>query len=250
MGIVRQVPQILDIPIQGAGLPVACPIAVVGQQPAQGHIVRLVAVDDSPGGELVVLLLAIQRLLDAAVVLLAFLVTLAVLEEDARRVLLPIVAVVGIEVAFVKAELGQQDGVPRQLVIVVQQVYGTFVHQDEEVQVVRLVAQRDESLPLASEVIFTLGEGLEKMTSTVVELRGRMSTMRMSCVASATLPAVVAETACTPPHTSDADNSKAGGSTRQALPDEMVLFMVIIVKRMYRNDKKERDPEHVRIPFP
>ena len=91
---------------------------------------------------------------------------------------------------------------------------------------------------------------MEKMTSTVVELRGRMSTMRMSCVASVTLPAVVAETACTPPHTSDAANSKAGGSTRQALPDEMVLFMVIIVKRMYRNGKKERDPEHVRIPFP
>ena len=106
VGIVCQALQILDIAVQGARLSVAGAITVVGQQPAQGHVVRLVAVYDGTGGELVVLLLAVQRFLDAAIVFLAFLVALAVLEEDTFLVFIPIVTVVGVQMAFVETELG------------------------------------------------------------------------------------------------------------------------------------------------
>ena len=105
-GIVRQSLQILYITVQATGLSITGTIAVVRQEPTQRHVVRLVTVDDGAGRELVVLLLAVQRFLDASIVFLTFLVTLAVLKEDAFLVFFPVVAVVGVQVAFVETELG------------------------------------------------------------------------------------------------------------------------------------------------
>ena len=164
VGIVCQVLQILDIAVQGTGLSIPCAIAVVGQKPSQRHVMRFVAVYYCTGRELIVLFLAVQRFLDATVVFLAFLVTFAVLEADARCILFPIVAVVGVQVSFIETELRQQDRMAGQLVIVVQQVNWAFVYQDEEVQIVCLVAQCYEALLFSAEVIFALGKGVPQDT--------------------------------------------------------------------------------------
>ena len=115
-----------------------------------------IAVDDGAGRERVAAgLLAVERLADAAVVLLALDVAFAVLEEDAFAVgaLLPIVAVVGVEVAFIEAELGQQDRVARQLVVVVEQLDRRVVDHDEEVEVVCVVAEFHLAGLLGAEVV-------------------------------------------------------------------------------------------------
>ena len=105
--------QVLDIPVQRFRLSVAGAVAIVRQQPTERHIVLLVSVDDGTGRELVVVLLAIERLLDTAVVLLAFLVAFAVFEKNTFFILFPVVAVVGVQVAFVETELGQQYRITR-----------------------------------------------------------------------------------------------------------------------------------------
>ena len=61
----------------------------------------LVTVDNGTCRELIIVLFTIQRLLDAAIVFLAFFITLSVFKEDSFLVFLPVVTVVGIEMSFV-----------------------------------------------------------------------------------------------------------------------------------------------------
>ncbi len=118
-GVIAQLLQVADVAVERLGLSVSRTVSVVGQKPAQRHVVGGVTVDDRARRELVVILLAVERLFHAAVIALALLVTLAVLERYAVFRLDPIVAVVGVEVTLVKAEFREKNGVARQLVVVV-----------------------------------------------------------------------------------------------------------------------------------
>ena len=141
-GVFAKLFQVLDVAVERGGLSVACAVAVVGQEPAERHVVGEIAVDGGAGGELIVVLLAVEAFLDAAVVLLALVVAFAVLVEHeavfGRR---PIVAVVGVEVSFVEAKLRQQHGMARELVEVVEQLHGTVVHHKEHIEVALGVLQ-------------------------------------------------------------------------------------------------------------
>ena len=100
-----------------------------------------VAVDGSSGRELIVVLFAIERLLDARLVAGTLLVALAVLEGHGATLvcLFPVVTVVGIEVSLVETELRQQHGVARQLIVFAQQVGRLFAHHEEYVEVLRFM---------------------------------------------------------------------------------------------------------------
>ena len=127
-GVVAKLTQVVDVPCQRARLAIACAIAVVGQHPAERHVVGGIAIHYRTGGELVVASsegvrqFAVKALADASGHrFLALAVALAVLKGDAALAvhLRPVVAVVGVEVAFVEAELGQQHGHARQLIIAI-----------------------------------------------------------------------------------------------------------------------------------
>ena len=60
----------------------------------------LVTVDNGTCRKLIIVLFTIQRLFDAAIVFLAFFITLSVFKEDSFLVFLPVVTVVGIEMSF------------------------------------------------------------------------------------------------------------------------------------------------------
>ena len=111
-GIVAKLAQVIDVAVERTCLSVTGSISVVREEPSKRHIMIDVAVDGSTCRELIVVLLAVQALLGSAIVLLALLIHLAILENH-RSVLvfLPIVAVVGIQMAFVKTELRHQNGV-------------------------------------------------------------------------------------------------------------------------------------------
>ena len=142
-GILAKLAQVLHVALQGACLSVAGTVAVIGENPSEGHVVGSIAVDHGASRELVaaigghahlaastygachgyraVYLLAIEGLSDAAIVLLALAVALAILEGHAALgSLYPIVTVIGVEVAFVETKLGQQHGVTGELVEVAQ----------------------------------------------------------------------------------------------------------------------------------
>ncbi len=144
-GVVAKLFQVLYIALQSLCLSVSGSVAIVGQEPSQGEVIVQIAVNGCAGTELVVVLLAVEALLDAAVVLLALVVLLAVLigHESVLACfgLLPVVAVVGVQMAFVETELGQQHGVAGQLVEVVEQGHSAVIHHHEEVQILRLMAQ-------------------------------------------------------------------------------------------------------------
>ena len=153
-GIVAKFLQVLDVAVERARLAVAGSVAVVGEEPSEGHVVVEVAVDGGPGRELVVVLLAVEAFAHAAVVLLTFVVALAVLvEHEAVFGGCPVVAVVGVEVSLVEAELREQHGVTRQLVEVVEQFHGTVVHHEEGIEVVLGVGEDDLALLRLSEVV-------------------------------------------------------------------------------------------------
>lgn len=82
-GIVAEAFQVGDVAVECRGLAVSGSITVVGQHPAQGHVVVFVAVHHGAGGELIVVFLTVEALLDAAIVFLALRIALAILEEDA-----------------------------------------------------------------------------------------------------------------------------------------------------------------------
>ena len=143
-GIVAKLLQVLYVTVQGTCLTITCTITIVGKEPAQGEVVVKITVDSSTGRELIVVLLTVQSLLHTTVVLLALLVELAVLIRHLDVVitlclLCPEVAVVSIQVTLIETELGQQDWITCQLIEVVQQGYGTFVHHHEDIQIVGIV---------------------------------------------------------------------------------------------------------------
>ena len=135
-GVFAKLFQVLDIAVERGGLSVACAVAVVGQEPAERHVVGEIAVDGGAGGELIVVLLAVEAFLDAAVISLALVVALAVLVEH-KTVFgrCPIVAVVSVEMSFVEAKLWQQHGMSGELVEVVEQFHGAVVDHKEHVEV-------------------------------------------------------------------------------------------------------------------
>ena len=119
---------------------------------------RLVAVDHRPCREGVVVLLAVERLLDALDALLALHVSLPVLKEDALHVLLPVVAVVGVEMALVEAKLREQHGMARQLIEVIQQPYKVIVDHEKEIEVVGLVGDAHPVGLSSAKVVSPLGK--------------------------------------------------------------------------------------------
>lgn len=123
-GIVAQRLQVADIAVEGLLLSVSRTVTVVGKQPSERHVVSRITVDHRTRRELIVVLLAVERLLHTAVVALALLVTLAVLEEYTLLILCPIVPVIRIQMSLIETELGQQHGIARKLVIVVQKRHG------------------------------------------------------------------------------------------------------------------------------
>ena len=136
-GIVAKLTQVVYIAVERTSLSVTGSISVVGEEPSQRHIVVDVAVDGCTCRELIVVLLAVQALLGSAIVLLALLIHLAVLENHCSvLVFLPIVAVVGIQMAFVKTELRHQNGVASELIEVVEQLYGSLVKHYKHVEIV------------------------------------------------------------------------------------------------------------------
>ena len=153
-GIVAELFQVLDVAVERTGLSVACTVAVVGEEPAEGHVVTEVTVNGSPGRELVTALFTVETFLDTAVVLLAFVVTLAVLiEHEAVFGGCPVVAVVGVEVTLIKAELGEQHGVAGELVEVVEQIYGLGVDHEEHVKIIFLMGKDDLALLGCAEIV-------------------------------------------------------------------------------------------------
>ena len=179
-GVVAKFLQVLNVAVERGRLAVACAVAVVGQEPAERHVVGEIAVDGGAGRELVVLLFAVEALLDASVVLLALVVALAVLvEHEAVFGLLPVVAVVGVEVAFVETELGQEHGVARELIEVVEQCHGFAVDHDEGVEVVLLMRENDLAALGGAEVVAAGLEGVPHHAVALgapIERRGRCHT--------------------------------------------------------------------------
>ena len=164
-GIVAKVLQILYVAVKRRCLTIACAITIVGQEPAKGHIVINVAVDGGTCRELIIVLLAIKALLHTAVILLALVVALAVLvEHEAVVGLLPVVAVVSIEVTFVKTKLGQQHRVTSELVKVVEQVNRLFVHHNKGVEVVLLMRQNNLTLLGGTKVVAARLKGVPHHT--------------------------------------------------------------------------------------
>ena len=122
--IIAKALEVGNITIKGGSLPISSSISIVRKNPTQRHIVFLITVDNGTRRELIVLLFAIEAFLDTAIVLLTFYISLAVFEEDSLAFfgcLLPIVAVVGIEVTLIESKLWQQDRVTGQLIIILKQ---------------------------------------------------------------------------------------------------------------------------------
>ena len=136
-GIVAKLTQVAYVTVERTCLSVTGSISVVREEPSKRHIMIDVAVDGSTCRELIVVLLAVQALLGSAIVLLALLIHLAVLENH-RSVLvfLPIVAVVGIQVAFVESELRHEHWVASELIKVVEQLHGSRVEHYKHVEIV------------------------------------------------------------------------------------------------------------------
>ena len=124
----------------------------------------LVTVDNGTCRELVIILFAIQRLFDAAIVFLAFFISLSVFKEDSFLVFLPIVTIVGIKMPFVKTEFGQQNGVSRQLIEIIQQGNGSVVDHIKEIEIWRIMCKFHFSLLVCTEIIFTRFEGIPHHT--------------------------------------------------------------------------------------
>ncbi len=106
--------------------------------------------------------------MDATVVLLAFGVVFTVFEKYALAlgIFFPVVAVVGVEVTFIEAEFGQENGVTGELIIVVQEGDGTIVYHDKEIKIVRVVAETHLSGLFGAEVVRALFERIPKDTVT------------------------------------------------------------------------------------
>ena len=120
-GIVAKFFQVLHIAVQGLGLPVSRPVSVVRKEPSQGIVVVQITVYGGTRTELIVILLAVQALADTAVVLLAFVISLAVLiGHKAVLRLGPVVAVISVKVSLIETELGQKHRIAGQLVIVIE----------------------------------------------------------------------------------------------------------------------------------
>ena len=122
--IIAKALEVIYITIKSRSLPISSSVSIVRKNPTQWHIVFLISIDNGTSRELIVLLFAIKAFLDTAIVLLTFYISLAVFKKDSLAFfgcLLPIVAVVGIEVALIESKLWQQDGVTGQLIIILKQ---------------------------------------------------------------------------------------------------------------------------------
>ena len=153
-GVVAKLSQVFYIAVERARLSVTRSIAIVRQKPSQRHVVVHVAVDGGTRRELVVVLLAVKALLRASVVLLALLVHLAVLKHhSAVLVLLPVVAVVGVEMTLVESELRHKYWMARKLIEVVEQLHGRLVEHDEHVEIILRVLQAHLARLVVSKVV-------------------------------------------------------------------------------------------------
>jgi len=167
VGIVRQVLQIADITVQGLRLAVAGSITIIGQQPAQRHIMIFITVYHSACRELIIILFPVQRFFDTAIVFLAFLITLSVLKQDTIFIFFPIVTVISIQMPLIKTELRYQYRMACQLIVIIQQRYGTLIYHNEDIQIIGLMGQLHDAFFLTSEVIDTSFKSVPHYTVSV-----------------------------------------------------------------------------------
>ena len=124
-----------------------------------------VAVDHGAGGEGEIIPFAIERLLDAAIVLLTLHIALPILHQDPLARLSglePVVAVIGIEMTLEVAKLRYQCGSPCQSIVVRDELVRRVAHHQEEVQVVLTMLQDDLILGFFAKVISPGAEGVGK----------------------------------------------------------------------------------------
>ena len=153
-GIVAKLAQIVDVAVERTCLSVTGSISVVGEEPSERHIMIDVAVDGSTCRELIVVLLAVQALLRSAIVLLALLIHLAVLKHHRSvLVLFPVVAVVGIQMAFVESELRHEHWVASELIKVVEQLHWSLVEHNKHVEIVLRMLQTHLARSVVAEVV-------------------------------------------------------------------------------------------------
>ena len=106
-GIISQTFQVGNVTVQRFGLSVSCTVTVVGKQPAEGHVMALIAVDHCTSGELIVVLFTVQRFFDTTIVFLTFFVAFSIFKKNSFFIFFPIVTVVGIQMSFVKTKFGE-----------------------------------------------------------------------------------------------------------------------------------------------
>ena len=153
VGIVTERLQVLNIPVEGCSLTIACSVAVIGQNPSEWHIVGSIPIDDSTSRELIsrrcvccniiATFRTVQRLTNTTIDrLLALHVATSILEEHATLLIVcwcPIVAVVGIQVPLIESKLRQQYRMTCQLIVAVEQVDGLVSGEEEYIEVVGIV---------------------------------------------------------------------------------------------------------------
>ena len=118
-GVISECFEVLDVAVECRRLSVAGAVAVVGEEPAEGHVIVEIAIDGSARRELIIVEFAVETFANAAIVLLAFVVGLTILhfhEALAIFCLRPVVAVVGVEVTLIETEFRQQHGVSGELI--------------------------------------------------------------------------------------------------------------------------------------
>ena len=157
-GVVRQALQIRNIAVQGIRLAVPGSVAVVRQKPSQRHVMGLVTVHDGAAGKLVIIQFPVQGFLNASVILLA--VPFPVLKQDAFFIFLPVIPVIGVQVALVKGELGQQNGSAGKLVEIPQKADRPVADHEKDIQIIFIMREVHQILFPGTEIILPFLEGM------------------------------------------------------------------------------------------
>src|SRR6185437_9660280 len=110
-------------------------ITVIWQNPAERKVVRGIPVNHCARRKLVVIFFTVKRLFDAAVVFMAFFISLAIFKQNAACVLLPVIPVVCIQMTFIKSEFRQQDRVTRQLIKITEQGCRFFINHKKYIEI-------------------------------------------------------------------------------------------------------------------
>ena len=162
-GVISECFEVLDVAVECRRLSVAGAVAVVGEEPAEGHVIVEIAIDGSARRELIIVEFAVETFANAAIVLLAFVVGLAILHFHETLAVFrfrPVVAVVGVEVTLIKTKFGQQHGVSGELIEAAEQGFWVIGHPEEDIEIFFAVAELHLLGVRGAEVIKTGFEGV------------------------------------------------------------------------------------------